>query len=132
MPHKLAEHLPNANQTTIDELFGSITDVLTLSYDDPTRQGVIAGTSRSHLIHLLLCDLTPSFLSCIAYGDVMKLMLIAATVLSVAPLVLSFFMPNWYLGDKQNAVDAADLKGERAFPVSQSQAEAHEEKGNPV
>ena len=62
----------------------------------------------------------------------MKLMLIAATVLSVAPLVLSFFMPNWYLGDKQNAVDAADLKGERAFPVSQSQAEAHEEKSNPV
>ena len=61
----------------------------------------------------------------------MKLMLIAATVLSVAPLVLSFFMPNWYLGDKQNAVDAADLKGERAFPVSQAQTEAPE-KSNPV
>ena len=50
----------------------------------------------------------------IAYGDVMKLMLIAATVLSVVPLALSLFMPNWYLGDKQNAVDAMDLKGERS------------------
>ena len=44
----------------------------------------------------------------------MKLLLIAATVLSVPPLVLSLFMPNWYLGDKQNAVDAMDLKGERS------------------
>ena len=62
----------------------------------------------------------------------MKTMLVVATALSVVPLVLSLLMPNWYLGDKQNAVDAADLKGERAFPVSQSQAEAHEEKSNPV
>ena len=44
----------------------------------------------------------------------MKVMLVAATALSVVPLVLAFFMPNWYLGDKQNAVDAMDLKGERA------------------
>ena len=42
----------------------------------------------------------------------MKVMLVLATVLSVIPLVLSVFMPNWYLGDKQNAVDAADLTGE--------------------
>ncbi|TBU22782.1 drug:h+ antiporter [Dichomitus squalens] len=104
MPHKLAEHLPNANQTTIDELFGSITDVLALPYNDPTREGVID-----------------------AYSDVMKLMLIAATVLAVVPLTLSFFVPNWYLGDKQNAVDAADLKGERAvppFPSFRSQTQA--------
>ena len=47
----------------------------------------------------------------------MKLMLIAATVLSVVPLILAFFMPNWYLGDKQNAVDAMDLKGERTLPA---------------
>ena len=62
----------------------------------------------------------------------MKLMIIAALAVAVPPFVLSLFIPNWYLGDKQNAVDAADLKGERAFPVSQSQAEAHEEKSNPV
>ncbi|KAI0640514.1 hypothetical protein C8Q79DRAFT_996536 [Trametes meyenii] len=26
-------------------------------------------------------------------------------------------MPNWYLGDRQNSVDAADLKGERVVPI---------------
>ncbi|KAI1784448.1 drug:h+ antiporter [Ganoderma leucocontextum] len=93
MPIKLAEHLPNVDQTTRGKLFGSITDVMALPFGDPTREGVIA-----------------------AYGDVMKLMLIAATVLSVVSLVLSFFIPNWYLGDKQNAVDAMDLKGEPSLP----------------
>ena len=37
-----------------------------------------------------------------------------ATALSVIPLVLSVFMPNWYLGDWQNAVEeAASLVGRR-------------------
>ena len=45
MPAKLAEHLPNANETTRAQLFGSIQDVMTLPFGDPTRQGVIAGTS---------------------------------------------------------------------------------------
>ena len=73
----------------------------------------------------------------------MKIMLIAATVLAVVPLVLACFMPNWYLGDRQNAVDAADLKGERGVvpgqaPSSQqAQAQAQEqeqrdEKSSPV
>ena len=47
MPVKLAEHLPNVNQTTRDQLFGSITDVMALPFGDPTREGVIAGTSWS-------------------------------------------------------------------------------------
>lgn len=42
----------------------------------------------------------------------MKIMIITATAVSVVPIFLSLFMPNWYLGDKQNAVDSADLKGE--------------------
>ena len=71
-----------------------------------------------------------------AYSDVMKLLLIAATVLSVVPLALAFFMPNWYLGDKQNAVDAADLKGERVVPAPGSEGgapqETTEEKRNAV
>ncbi len=54
MPVKLAEHLPNVNQTTRDELFGSITDVMALPFGDPTREGVIAGTS-SPLPSLSLC-----------------------------------------------------------------------------
>ena len=57
---------------------------------------------------------------CSAYSDVMKIMLIAATVLAVVPLVLACFMPNWYLGDRQNAVDAADLKGERVVNPGQA------------
>ena len=47
----------------------------------------------------------------------MRDMLIAATVLAVVPILLSLGMPNWYLGDRQNAVDAADLKGERVVPI---------------
>ena len=43
MPEKLAGHLPNVNATERAELFGSITSIAALPYDDPTRQGVIAG-----------------------------------------------------------------------------------------
>ena len=42
----------------------------------------------------------------------MKIMVIAATFASVLPVLLAFFMPNWYLSDKQNAVDEAGLDGE--------------------
>lgn len=61
----------------------------------------------------------------------MKLMLIAATALSVVPLLLAFFVPNWYLGDKQNAVDAMDLKGELAVPARQ-ESETREGNGGTV
>ena len=53
----------------------------------------------------------------------MKLMLIAATAVAAVPIVLSLFMPNWYLGDGQNAVDGTDLQGERA----DSHAGVHED-----
>lgn len=42
----------------------------------------------------------------------MKIMIIVATVFSVPPIIFAFFMPDLYLGDTQNAVDAADLSGE--------------------
>ncbi|CDO70201.1 hypothetical protein BN946_scf184942.g1 [Trametes cinnabarina] len=99
MPGKLAEHLPALNQTERDTLFGSITSVMVLPFDDPTRQGVIA-----------------------AYGDTMRNMLIAATVLAVVPMLLSIAMPNWYLGDKQNAVDGVDLRGEVDSPSVENTA----------
>lgn len=82
MPDKLAAHLPSLNQTELDTLFGSITSVMALPFDDPVRVGVIG-----------------------AYGDTMRVMLIAATVLAVVPLLIALGMPNWYLGDNQNAVD---------------------------
>ena len=43
MPQKLAKHLPDVNATYRAELFGSITLVTALPYDDPIRQGVISG-----------------------------------------------------------------------------------------
>ncbi len=45
MPAKLAQHLPDTDQATRDALFGSITDVMTYPFGDPTREGVIAGAS---------------------------------------------------------------------------------------
>ncbi len=48
----------------------------------------------------------------------MKVMLVLATVLSVIPLVLSIFMPNWYLGDQQNAVEEGHLIGRRSQRAS--------------
>jgi hypothetical protein len=42
----------------------------------------------------------------------MKIMTIVATATAVIPFALAFFMPNWRLGDTQNAVEGVDLKGE--------------------
>jgi hypothetical protein len=49
----------------------------------------------------------------IAYDDVMKILTIAATVFAVVPFLLAFLMPDWYLGDQQNAVENVDLAGEK-------------------
>ena len=57
----------------------------------------------------------------------MKVMLIVATALSVIPLVLSVFMPNWYLGDQQNAVEEADLLGRRSQRASLAVEQASED-----
>ncbi|KAG5338263.1 hypothetical protein C0989_007826 [Termitomyces sp. Mn162] len=90
MPGKLAKHLPFLSEEDRATLFGSITQVLAYDRGTPIREGVIA-----------------------AYSDVMKVMTIVATVLAVVPFILSFLMPNWYLGDKQNAVEDVGLAGER-------------------
>ncbi|KAH8109673.1 drug:h+ antiporter [Phellopilus nigrolimitatus] len=89
MPEKLAAALPQLSADERAALFGSITDVLQYPRGSPIREGVIS-----------------------AYDDTMKVMVITATGLSVVPILLALFMPNWYLGDTQNAVDAAALDGE--------------------
>lgn len=48
----------------------------------------------------------------VAYEATMKTMIITATAVAVIPTILGFFLPNWYLGDTQNAVDKANLEGE--------------------
>ena len=47
----------------------------------------------------------------------MKIMLIIATAMAVVPIGLALLMPDWYLGDKQNAVDQTDLKGDQEVIV---------------
>ena len=49
-----------------------------------------------------------------AYSDTMAIMLVVATALSVIPLGLSTLMPDWYLGDQQNAVEDPDVVEERS------------------
>ncbi|KAG6908911.1 hypothetical protein DXG01_002792 [Tephrocybe rancida] len=89
MPDKLAVHLSFLSQEERDALFGSITLALKYERGTPVREGVIE-----------------------AYGDVMKIMTIVATIFAIIPFLLAFLMPNWYLGDKQNAVEDVGLAGE--------------------
>lgn len=41
----------------------------------------------------------------------MKVMILCAVALSVLPVLCALGMPDWHLGDKQNAVDSLDLTG---------------------
>lgn len=88
MPANLEKYLPWLTDEKRAELFGSITLAASYPLGDPVREGVIS-----------------------AYDDTMKIMVTIATVLSVIPVLLALAMPNWYLGDRQNAIDAADLTG---------------------
>ncbi|KAG1723279.1 major facilitator superfamily domain-containing protein [Suillus lakei] len=88
MPVNLEKYLPWLTDEQRAELYGSITLAASYPQGDPVREGVIN-----------------------AYDDTMKIMVTAATALSVVPVLLALAMPNWYLGDKQNAIDAADLTG---------------------
>lgn len=89
MPKQLEIHLPGVNATTRETLFGSITTIVTYPPGDPIREGVIQ-----------------------AYDETMKVMLIAATVIAIIPLSLALLMPDYFLGDTQNAVEGTTLAGE--------------------
>ncbi|EIW85960.1 MFS general substrate transporter [Coniophora puteana RWD-64-598 SS2] len=91
MPENLAKYLPELSDEQRKALYGSITDVVKYPRGDPIREGVI-----------------------LAYDDTMKTMILIATVLSVIPILLAFIMPNWYLGDAQNAITETDLMGNYA------------------
>ena len=62
---------------------------------------------RRHTIFLISFHFTnrSDFYVLAAYDSTMKSMVVVATVLSVVPIILSLGMPNWYLGETQNAVD---------------------------
>jgi MFS family permease len=103
MPGKLSRQLsPFMNQTSIDEIYNSIIVAAAYPDGDPIRQGVIN-----------------------AYGEVMHIMLIVAIVVAVIPILLTLFMPNYKLGDYQNAVDQKKLSGDTQ---SVDSGETHDEK----
>ncbi|KAE9400252.1 drug:h+ antiporter, partial [Gymnopus androsaceus JB14] len=86
MPKKLAEYLPDCSDKECATLFSSIMDVTKYKRGTQVQEGVI-----------------------LAYSDVMRDFLVIVTILSTFPIILSLFLPNWYLGDKQNAVNNEDL-----------------------
>ncbi|TFK33911.1 drug:h+ antiporter [Crucibulum laeve] len=88
MPGRIAHHLPFLTADLQTQLYGSIVSVYSYPRGTPIREGAI-----------------------MAYDDVMKIMTIVGTVFAVFPLLLSLIMPNWYLGDQQNAVEQVDLAG---------------------
>ncbi|KAJ7685349.1 drug:h+ antiporter [Mycena polygramma] len=91
MPSKLAKYLPFLTQSERDILFGSITEAASKPRGNPVREGVIS-----------------------AYSDVMQMMVLVATVVSVLPILVALTMPDWYLGGDHNAreVTVATEEGE--------------------
>ncbi|CEL62411.1 Siderophore iron transporter 3 OS=Schizosaccharomyces pombe (strain 972 / ATCC 24843) GN=str3 PE=1 SV=1 [Rhizoctonia solani AG-1 IB] len=87
MPSNLDKYLPDVPQATINKLYGSIKSARNAS--PAVRQGVIQ-----------------------AYGATTRPMFIISLGLSCICFILAFFMPNYYLGKTQNAVDGKDLSGE--------------------
>ncbi|CAE6492567.1 unnamed protein product [Rhizoctonia solani] len=87
MPSNLDKYLPGVPQATINKLYGSIKSARNAS--PAIRQGVIQ-----------------------AYGATTRSMFIIGLGLSCVCFILAFFMPNYYLGKTQNAVDGKDLAGE--------------------
>ncbi|KLO12475.1 drug:h+ antiporter [Schizopora paradoxa] len=105
MPSNLAKYLPSLSDIERSRLFGNISSVLDIPRGDPIREGVIE-----------------------AYDDTMKVMVIAATLLSVPPVLFSLLMPNWYLGDQQNAVDTSLLEDEGDEDTSEDEDREEEER----
>lgn len=79
-----------------------------------TREGTRFARVPSQVRYLLAQRCIRLTLTCLAYDETMKVLVIAATVVAIFPIFFSLMMPNYHLGDKQNAVDDADLTGERA------------------
>ncbi|KAJ6525618.1 drug:h+ antiporter [Mycena capillaripes] len=86
MPSKLAQHLPFLSQPERDILFGSITETASKPRGNAVREGIIS-----------------------AYSDVMQIMVLVATVVSVLQILIALTMPNWYLGDEQNAKEITEV-----------------------
>merc|ERR1712093_119608 len=90
MPKELAKNLAGIlNSTEIAAVFGSITTASTYKTSNRAAYDGIVDS----------------------YANVMKMLLIAATAISVVPIIMSLFANNIYLSDTQNAVEGEDLAG---------------------
>ncbi|CUA71763.1 Siderophore iron transporter 3 [Schizosaccharomyces pombe 972h-] [Rhizoctonia solani] len=104
MPNNLHKYLPGVSQATINKLYGSIKSARNASPE--VRRGVIE-----------------------AYGATTRPMIIISLGLSCICFILAFFMPNYYLGKTQNAVDGKDLAGE-VITSAAKREQKQGEKGN--
>ncbi|CAE6430610.1 unnamed protein product [Rhizoctonia solani] len=101
MPSNLDKCLPGVPQATINKLYGSIKSARNAS--PAVRKGVIE-----------------------AYGATTRPMFIISLGLSCICFILAFFMPNYYLGNTQNAVDGKGLAGEVRTNATRGETERKE------
>lgn len=90
MYERMRSEIPNATEETLSTIYGNIRALRT-SYEfvDPIRQGSIR-----------------------AYSYVNGHIALTALMLAVVPLIATMFMPDYYLGEQQNAVTNMGLDGE--------------------
>lgn len=90
MPDALATYVPTTNTTLLTEIFGSITIINDMPYNDPIRVGAI-----------------------VAYQHVMHRLVLGAVIVAIFPPIFAIFLiKDIRLGDTQNAHDGKDLKGQ--------------------
>ncbi|PVH75838.1 MFS general substrate transporter [Cadophora sp. DSE1049] len=91
MLDRMFMEMPGVSEKTVRTLYGNIKKLRTsYDFDDPVRQGAIR-----------------------AYSYVNGHIAITALVLAAIPLIATLFMPDFYLGEQQNAVTNTGLDGER-------------------
>ncbi|KAK3364221.1 hypothetical protein B0T25DRAFT_416840, partial [Lasiosphaeria hispida] len=91
MLDRMRAEMPSVSEATIKKLYGNIKTLRTAyEFGDPVRQGAIR-----------------------AYARVNGHIAVAALVMAAVPLVVTFFMPDFYLGKQQNAVTNLGLDWER-------------------
>lgn len=88
MPNNLAIYLPDVSPEFRAKYYGSITVITKLDFSDPVRQGIIK-----------------------AYAKTSGPIAICALCLATVPLLATFWMPDYYLGEQQNAVTGRGLDG---------------------
>jgi MFS family permease len=88
---RMRQEMPGVDEKTMLKLYGNIKTLRTAyDFNDPVRQGAIR-----------------------AYAFVNGHIATTALVMAAVPLIATFFMPDFYLGNQQNAVTNLGLDGER-------------------